>query len=65
MSARMLNNSDYIYKEWVNVMKILAVDDDPTILDMLRDSLTKPLGFDLICAETAEDALNLLKDEEN
>ena len=65
MSVRMLNNSDYICKEWVNVMKILAVDDDPTILDMLRDSLTKPLGFDLICAETAEDALNLLKDDEN
>ena len=38
-------------------MKILAVDDDPTILDLLRDCLTPSLGFDLVCADSAEDGL--------
>ena len=38
-------------------MKILAVDDDPTILDLLRDCLTPSLGFDLICADSAEDGM--------
>ncbi len=65
MTLRAPSTSDYIYNEWVNVMKILAVDDDPTVLDMLRDSLTKKLGFDLVCAETAEDALSLLQDNQN
>ena len=41
-------------------MRILAVDDDPTILDMLRDCLTGAAGFDLECAEDAEEALDLL-----
>lgn len=38
-------------------MKILAVDDDPTILDLLRDCLTPSLGFYLVCADSAEDGL--------
>ncbi len=43
-------------------MRILAVDDDPTILDMLRDSLSKQFGFDLECAEDAEEAMTILAD---
>lgn len=42
-------------------MRILAVDDDPTILDMLRDSLTEACNFDLVCAETAEEALEIIE----
>lgn len=43
-------------------MRILAVDDDPTILDMLRDSLTTQFGFDLVCADDAEEATAILAD---
>ena len=43
-------------------MKILAVDDDPTILDLLRDCLTQSLGFDLICADSAEDGMAKIED---
>ncbi|MFT6090565.1 response regulator [Sulfitobacter sp.] len=41
-------------------MRILAVDDDPTILDMLSNYLTVEQGFDLFCAEDAEQALVLV-----
>ncbi|WP_341233278.1 response regulator transcription factor [uncultured Sulfitobacter sp.] len=43
-------------------MRILAVDDDPTVLDMLSDYLTPKHGFDLVCAEDAEKALVLLNE---
>lgn len=45
-------------------MRILAVDDDPTIRDMLRNCLTAQHGFDLVCAEHAEGALALLEDSD-
>lgn len=46
-------------------MRILAVDDDPTILDMLRDYLTPKQGFDLVCAESAEEALGVIEATSN
>ena len=42
-------------------MRILAVDDDPIILDLLKGSLNKDNSGDLICCETAEDALEVLE----
>ncbi|MBQ0804181.1 MAG: response regulator [Sulfitobacter sp.] len=45
-------------------MKLLAVDDDPTILEMLSNCLTARHGFDLVCAVHAEQALALLDDSE-
>lgn len=42
-------------------MRILAVDDDATVLEMLSDYLTNRQGFDLVCVEDAEQALALLK----
>ncbi len=44
-------------------MRILAVDDDPTILDMLRSCLNAQHDFDLVCAETAEDALTMIRQD--
>ena len=44
-------------------MKILAVDDDPTILDMLRACLPVQYDFDLVCAETAEQAVEYMMTE--
>ncbi|SFS96678.1 Response regulator receiver domain-containing protein [Sulfitobacter marinus] len=43
-------------------MRILAVDDDPTVLEMLSDYLTARHGFDLVCAADAEQALVLLNE---
>lgn len=42
-------------------MKILAVDDDPTILDMLREFLPEQYQFDLVCAESADQAVEYTK----
>ena len=44
-------------------MRIMAVDDDLLILDLLRECLTKQGGYDLTCCETAEDALQLMEEE--
>ena len=41
-------------------MKILAVDDDPTILEMLRHCLTRQDDFELVCTDTAEGAFDAL-----
>ena len=40
-------------------MRILAVDDDPVILDLLQDCLNKSDDYELVCAGTAEEALEL------
>ncbi|MEW9921160.1 PleD family two-component system response regulator [Marimonas sp. MJW-29] len=42
-------------------MRILAVDDDPIVLDLLRDALTgDDMQCDLVCCETAEDAMEVM-----
>ena len=41
-------------------MRILAVDDDPIIHDLLRDGLASQNNIDLTCVESAEDALEVL-----
>ncbi|MDF1726845.1 MAG: response regulator [Sulfitobacter sp.] len=42
-------------------MRILAVDDDPVILDLLRGSLGTHENYELTCRQTGEDALELIK----
>ena len=42
--------------------KILVVDDEKMIHDMLSKALTRE-GYDVICAESAEEALTLLQQE--
>jgi CheY-like chemotaxis protein len=37
---------------------VLAVDDDPTMLDLLQEVL-KPLGYKVLSAASAEDALEM------
>lgn len=41
-------------------MRILAVDDDPVILELLRNALTKHDTYELTCCDSAEDAEDLL-----
>lgn len=41
-------------------MRILAVDDDPIIHDLLRQSLSERGFSDITCAENAEDALDII-----
>ena len=40
--------------------KVMVVDDEASIRDMLRDAFEKE-GYDVICAESAENALELLR----
>ena len=43
-------------------MRILAVDDDPVILQLLRGALTgEDMGCDLVCCDSAEEALETLE----
>ena len=42
-------------------MRILAVDDDPVILDLLQDALLRHEDYDLVCASSAEEALAVLE----
>lgn len=42
-------------------MRILAVDDDLLILDLLKGCLTKENRYDLTCCETSEEALRLIE----
>ena len=42
-------------------MRILAVDDDPVILDLLKEALTKQDQYDLVCVNDAEEAVALLQ----
>ncbi len=42
-------------------MRILAVDDDPVILDLLKESLTAHEHYDLVCCSTGEEALTVLQ----
>ncbi|EEB86340.1 response regulator [Roseobacter sp. GAI101] len=42
-------------------MRILAVDDDPVIRDLLKGCLTEDDNYFLTCATSAEDALVMLK----
>ena len=44
------------------MMHILAVDDDPVILDLLRGSLTEEKNYKLTCAASAEDALDIVRE---
>ena len=45
-------------------MRILAVDDDPVILEMLRSALTgEGMGCDLVCCDCAEDGLETIARE--
>lgn len=46
-------------------MRILAVDDDPIILDLLKGALPGAHGYDLVCCASAEEALDTLADETN
>jgi len=41
--------------------KILVVDDEKMIRDMLEKALTRE-GYEVICAESGEDALEILKE---
>jgi len=43
-------------------MRILAVDDDPVILDLLTGCLTENDNYELVCAESSEEALEILQD---
>lgn len=43
------------------MMRILAVDDDPVILDLLVGCLTENDDYDLVCAESTEEALDILE----
>ncbi|NNE54246.1 MAG: response regulator [Sulfitobacter sp.] len=43
-------------------MRILAVDDDPVILDLLKGSLGKNDQYDLTCCESGEDAKTLVRE---
>ncbi len=44
-------------------MRILAVDDDQFILDLLAGSLTAKDRYDLVCCDSAEAALTLIETE--
>ena len=45
-------------------MRILAVDDDPVILEMLRSALTgDDMGCELVCCDCAEDGLDTIARE--
>ncbi|MEX3314233.1 PleD family two-component system response regulator [Sulfitobacter sp. PS-8MA] len=44
------------------MMRILAVDDDPVILDLLTGCLTENDNYELVCAESSEEALEILQD---
>jgi len=44
------------------MMRILAVDDDPVILDLLTGCLTENDNYELVCAESSEEALELMRD---
>lgn len=46
----------------MNVKKILVVDDETSILDMLKEAFDSA-GYKVFTAESAEDALKILKDE--
>jgi CheY-like chemotaxis protein len=46
-------------------MRILAVDDDPVILDLLKGSLSTQEKHQLTCATTGEEALELLEEGRN
>lgn len=43
-------------------MRILAVDDDPIILDLLKGALPAAHGYDLVCCASAEEALDTLEE---
>lgn len=42
-------------------MRILAVDDDPIILDLLKGALMRHEDYELVCAASAEEALDALQ----
>jgi CheY-like chemotaxis protein len=44
-------------------MRILAVDDDPIILDLLKGSLTAHDQYELMCSASAEQALQTVAAE--
>lgn len=44
-------------------MRILAVDDDPVILDLLTGCLTEHDQYELTCAESAEEAIDVMRSE--
>lgn len=43
------------------MMRILAVDDDPVILDLLTGCLTENDQFELVCCESSEEALEMIR----
>lgn len=44
-------------------MRILAVDDDPVILEMLQNALTKHDHYDLLCCDSAEAAQKIMRSD--
>jgi DNA-binding response OmpR family regulator len=45
-------------------MRILAVDDDPLILELLNNSLSVRENYHLTCCKSAEEAIDLVEDTE-
>ena len=44
------------------MMRILAVDDDPVILDLLTGCLTENDNYELTCCESSEEALEIMQE---
>lgn len=44
------------------MMRILAVDDDPVILDLLTGCLTENDNYELTCCESSEEALDIMQE---
>ena len=47
------------------MMRILAVDDDPVILDLLTGCLTENDNYELTCCESSEEALEICRNRTN
>ena len=45
-------------------MKILAVDDDETILELLKEALAAYCAYDVVTVASADHAIRVIKDEE-
>ena len=48
-----------------DMMRILAVDDDPVILDLLKNTITDIDGYTLTCVDTCEGALDAIRAAED
>jgi PAS domain S-box-containing protein len=61
-SNQKLENENNLKEDFKGNKTILVVDDEPALLDLICEILSLD-GFNVICAESAKDALNILEHE--